>query len=214
VRRWLPVRYAGGLSLIVLFLLAVAGAIFLPPQPVRAPVSPEDQAFAAHPDWPAMQEWIQAEPGRRPARCGWPANLRRGGSAQELPGVWLDPGLLVGAPAQPTGAVVVGADGAPHAWISLDPSGCAVHGPARVAVRGQVVDATGAPIAHVRVDGCGTSTLADETGAFALNLAEAALLHAVRRSGPARCELRAGGPPTPIALDAAAELRVVVQRGG
>ncbi len=211
MRAWMPFRYAGGLSLVVLLGLGVAGALLLPGRDVRRPASPEAVALAAHPDYPAIQAYLQANAGAALVRCAWPPNLQRGGRVDGLPGAWLDPGLALATPAGEGGAPVVGADGAPHAWIAWRAGRCAVYRPATVRVDGRVVDAQGAARGGATVSGCGTSAVADPDGAFQLDLGPDALLAAARGSGPPRCALAAGGPSTPVALDAAAVVPAIVQ---
>jgi hypothetical protein len=214
VRRWVPFRYAGGLSLVVLLLLAIAGAIFLPSGAIRAPGSAEADALQADPAYAAVRAWLDGHPGARVVRCGWPPNLTRGGAVAGQPGIWLEPGLALAVPPAPGGAHVIGADGAPHGWVAWDAAGCRVVRPAGVRVQGRVVDARGEALPGREVAGCGAATLADERGEFVLDLGPDALLAAGPEPGPPRCGLAAGGPSTPVRLDAATKIAVVVQAGG
>lgn len=211
--RWLPFRYAGGLSLVVLLLLAIAGAIFLPPQPVRDPSA--EPSRARPPGTDEVDAWLLDHPGGGVIRCTWPVDLPRGGKIADAPGVWLDPGLVQAVPTQVGGAPVLGADGAPQAWVGWSGELCTVYSPTRVSVRGSVVDARGEP-APSTVIGCGERVATGSDGHFELELGPSALLHAEQSLSGPRCPLRvsADGPATPIALHRAGTVRVVVQAGG
>lgn len=208
--KWFPFRYAGGFSLVVLVVLGLAGALFLPTQPVRPRVA--KPAWSEAPGGEQLQEWLSSTHGARVVSCplrSVPADR----SALSGPGLVADGLLYQGVTEPKVGAALLDEAGEPVGWISVRAQACTASPASSVQVQGQLVQADGSPVGGAIVEGCGLSQRSDDQGRFRIQLGPSALLSAEEGQLGPRCGLRSGGPATGIALDRGGALEVLVQVG-
>jgi hypothetical protein len=201
--RWLPFRYAGGLSFVVVFVLAIGGAIFLPggPRPVATEVPLPSE----------VQAYLDANADARVSRCRWPAHAVRGAIDAETVVAWVGDEVLIASIASAGGTSLRDGLGGPVAWVQWMNGECKVWRPSEVQVVGQVVDGRGQALPDQAVEGCGRRIVAAADGTFSVSLGPEALLWATPAPSGPRCALGVGGPSTPVDLSAATSLTVMVQ---
>jgi len=206
----LPFRYAGILTLVVLGLLALGGALAGPMGYYRRP-----EPGIGDPRWTAARAWVAVNPGHRVLLCKAPADLRRAGrlrvGPEDAPAFWDGDTLVQAVPDQARGALLRSEAGI-EGWASWRGTGCGWVRATTLKIEGQRLDARGAA-SEGPLGGCGRQVVAGVEGKFSLTLGPEALEQAFEGDLGPVCALEAGGDPTLVDLRPGGARTVLVQAG-